>query len=329
VSGAVVVFVEHAGGEPDRLSLETLTMARGLARQLGAPLDAIALGSAGEAAAGRLGSYGVGLTHVADDARFDDYAPAAWAAAIRAVVDVRSPAAVVAAGSERGNEVLAHVAARSGLPMSANTVEVKPGGSWQLVRQRWAGSLLEDATLDAPVRLLTVAPHAFAVDPATSSAPAPTVTRFEPELEPGDLVARVVSREAKASAGVSLTDAKVVVGGGRGVGSAAGFERLEELASLLNGAVGGSRVVTSLGWRPHSDQIGQTGLRIAPDLYIACGISGAIQHIVGCKAAKRILAINTDPDSPIMAVADYAVIGDLSAIVPAITAEIERRRASA
>ena len=328
MSGAVVVFVEHAAGEPDRLSLEALTLARGLAKQLGAPLDAVILGTNGEAVAGRLGSYGVGLAHVADDARFDHYAHAAWAAATRGVVDVRSPDAVIAAGSERGNEVLAHVAARSGLPMSANTVEVTPGDSWHVVRQRWAGSLLEDATLDAPVRLLTVAPHAFAVDPAMSSAPAPTVTRFEPELEPADLVARVVSREAKATAGVSLTDAKVVVGGGRGVGSAAGFEQLEQLAGLLGGAVGGSRVVTSLGWRPHSDQIGQTGLRIAPDLYIACGISGAIQHIVGCKAAKRILAINTDPDSPIMAVADYAVIGDLSQIVPAISAEIERRRAS-
>ena len=101
---------------------------------------------------------------------------------------------------------------------------------------------------------------------------------------------------------------------------------LEELAGLLGGAVGGSRVVTSAGWRPHSDQIGQTGLRIAPDLYIACGISGAIQHIVGCKAAKHILAINTDPEAPIMGVADYAVIGDLHAIVPAITAEIRRTR---
>jgi electron transfer flavoprotein alpha subunit len=135
-----------------------------------------------------------------------------------------------------------------------------------------------------------------------------------------------VSREARTSSGMSLGDAKVVVGGGRGVGSAAGFEQLEHLAGLLGGAVGGSRVVTSLGWRPHSDQIGQTGLRIAPDLYIACGISGAIQHIVGCKAAKRILAINTDPESPIMAVADFAVIGDLGSVVPAISAEIERRR---
>jgi electron transfer flavoprotein alpha subunit len=328
MTAPVLVFVEHAGGEPDRLSLEALALARELATKLGAPLDAVLLGSATEGVASELGPHGVGLAHVAIDPRLDDFAPAAWGAAIRAVVAARQPAAVVLAGSERGNEVLAHVAARLGLPMAANVIEVTPGDSWRLVRQRWAGSLLEDSALDASIRLLSVAPHAVAAAP-TATAAAPTVSRFEPELEPADLVARVVRREAKASAGVSLADAKVVVGGGRGVGSAAGFANLEALARELGGAVGGSRVVTSLGWRPHSDQIGQTGLRIAPDLYIACGISGAIQHIVGCKAAKRILAINTDPDSPIMAVADYAVIGDLGAVVPAITAEIERRRASA
>src|SRR6185369_1668158 len=192
---------------------------------------------------------------------------AAWGAAIRAVVATRQPSAVVVAGSERGNEVLAHVAARLALPMAANVIEITPGDSWRLVRQRWAGSLLEDAALDAPVRLLSVAPHAVAAAP-TAAAAAPTISPFEPTLEPADLIARVVGREAKASAGVSLADAKVVVGGGRGVGSAAGFANLEALAMALGGAVGGSRVVTSLGWRPHSDQIGQTGLRIAPDLYI-------------------------------------------------------------
>ena len=144
-------------------------------------------------------------------------------------------------------------------------------------------------------------------------------------LTDADLAVHVTGREAPDRGRISLADARVVIGGGRGVGSSEGFADLEELAGLLGGAVGGSRVVTSAGWRPHSDQIGQTGLRIAPDLYIACGISGAIQHIVGCKAAKHILAINTDAESPIMDVADYAVIGDLHTVVPAISAEIRRR----
>jgi electron transfer flavoprotein alpha subunit len=339
MSGTVLVFIEHAGGDPDRLSLEAIALARRLASSLGVPLDAVLLGTGAEAAAARLGTYGVGLAHVATEARFDEYAPAAWGAAIRSAMEARGASAVVAAGSERGNEVLAHVAARAGVPMAANVIEVEPGGGtpsaggaaaggvWRLVRQRWAGSLLEDSTLAAPTKLLTVAPHAVAVDPSATNAPPPTISAFQPDIEPADMVARVVGRQAKASSGVSLTEAKVVVGGGRGVGSSEGFGKLEHLAEQLGGAVGGSRVVTSLGWRPHSDQIGQTGLRIAPDLYIACGISGAIQHIVGCKTAKRILAINTDPESPIMAVADYAVIGDLGTIVPAISAEIDRRGA--
>ena len=147
-------------------------------------------------------------------------------------------------------------------------------------------------------------------------------------LDDRDLALHVTSRDAPERGRISLADAKVVIGGGRGVGSAEGFADLEELAGLLGGAVGGSRVVTSAGWRPHADQIGQTGLRIAPDIYIACGISGAIQHVVGSKAAKHILAINTDPEAPIMGVADYAVIGDLHVVVPAISAEIRRRRAA-
>jgi electron transfer flavoprotein alpha subunit len=135
---------------------------------------------------------------------------------------------------------------------------------------------------------------------------------------------RVGRREQPAAGTIRLDTARVVVGGGRGVGSKEGFELLEQLAGLLGGAVGGSRVVTNLGWRPHSDQVGQTGARIAPDLYIACGVSGAIQHIVGCKGAKRILVINKDQNAPIVARADWAVIGDLHEIVPAIVAELRK-----
>ena len=136
----------------------------------------------------------------------------------------------------------------------------------------------------------------------------------------------MTGRLEPAAGTVTLQSARVVVGGGRGVGSSEGFAALEELAGLLGGTVGCSRAVTSLGWRSHADQIGQTGVRIAPDLYVACGISGAIQHIVGCKAAKRILVVNTDPQAPILARADYAIVGDVGAVVPALSAEIKKVR---
>jgi len=328
MSGPVLVFVEHAGGEADRVSLESLAFARGLAAALGgATVEALLVGGGSTALASSLAAHGVATVHVVDDARIEGaYAPGAWGAALAGLATARGAAVVLAPGSDRGAEVLAHAAARLGMPLAANVLSVTPGDSWHLTRQRWAGSLLEDATLDAPIRLMSVAPHAVAVD-ERAGAPAAAVAPFAPQVSEADLVVRVSGHEAPAAGAISLGDAKVVVGGGRGVGSAAAFSELEELAGLLGGAIGVSRAVTSNGWRPHAEQVGQTGLRIAPDLYIACGISGAIQHIVGCKAAKRILAINTDAESPIVSVADYAVIGDLHAVVPAISAEIRRRAA--
>ena len=188
---------------------------------------------------------------------------------------------------------------------------------------RWGGSLIETAEVDADVRLLTVAHHAVAAAPAES--PAAAMARpFDAALDPDVARCAVIERVERA-AGVTLATAGVVVGGGRGVGSAEGFAELEELAGLLGGVVGCSRVVTNNGWRNHTDQVGQTGTRIAPEIYIACGISGAIQHWVGAMSSKRILAINTDPNANLVTKADYAVIGDLHEVVPAITAEIRRR----
>jgi len=162
---------------------------------------------------------------------------------------------------------------------------------------------------------------------ATDPAGAPgSVDEMAAELDEADLVVMVRDRVAAAGGGVSLADAKVVVTGGRGVGSADGFAPIEDLAGLLQGAVGCSRAVTMAGWRSHNDQVGQTGTKIAPEIYIPCGVSGATQHIAGCKGAKRILAVNTDREAPIMSVADYAVLGDLHEVVPAIAAEIRRRR---
>jgi electron transfer flavoprotein alpha subunit len=315
----VLVLVEHAEGRPERLSLEALS----IAASLGEPVEALLIGRWSTELAGGLAGRGVGTAHIVEDPRLAEFAPAAWAASVAQLAAARSASIVIAAGSDRGNEVMAHVGARLDLPMAANVTEILGGDPLRLVRQRWAGSLLEEATLSGPTKLLTIAPHAVAVDEAAAGA-APAVATFVPELTDDDLRVAVARRLEPDRSGVSLADARVVVGGGRGVGSPEAFSELEELAGLLGAAVGVSRVVTSQGWRPHSMQIGQTGMRIAPDLYIACGISGAIQHIVGARAAKRILAINTDAAAPIMAVADYAVIGDLHQVVPAISAEVRR-----
>lgn len=327
MSGPILALVAAPAGVPERASLEALALARRLAADTGSPLEAILVADAGDArtAAPALARSGVTTAVVVDHPALTTGHPDGWASAIRQVAEARGAAAVVGAGTDRGNELLARVAARMGLPLAANCIAVEPGERYRLTRQRWAGSLLEDAWLDAPVRLLTVAPNAVALEPAEGTSAA-AVVAVGVTLAERDLAVHVTGRAAPERAGISLADAKVVVGGGRGVGSGEGFADLEELAALLGGAVGGSRVVTSAGWRPHADQIGQTGLRIAPDVYIACGISGAIQHVVGCKAAKHIIAINSDEEAPIMGVADHAVIGDLHAIVPAISAEIRRRR---
>ena len=241
------------------------------------------------------------------------YAPAGWAAAI---AEAAGGDDIVGPGSDRGNEVLAHVSAQLDLPFAANVSEVRGD---ELTRIRWGGTLLEEARLHADRKLLTAAPFAFA--PAAGEQPVTVLTPL-----PGNGV-QVVDHVAPDTGGkVSLADAKVVVSGGRGVGSAEGFAILEELAGLLDAAVGCSRVVTSAGWRPHSDQVGQTGTKVSPDLYIACGISGATQHIAGCKGAKALLAINADKEATIFAHADYAVIGDLHEIVPAITAELRKAK---
>jgi len=262
------------------------------------------------------------------------YAPGAWATAIEEVIERLSPAAVVAAGTQRGNEVVAHVAARRDLPFAANCTALNaidsrggadaPSSSLDVTRVRWGGSLLELARIHSELALLSVAPHAVA---AVEEAGSPAVESFTPALGDSELAVQVSEHLDTVVSGVSLAEAKVVVSGGRGVGSADGFGILEELAGLLDAAVGCSRVVTSAGWRPHTDQVGQTGTKVSPDLYIACGISGATQHIAGCKGAKKILAINSDAEAPILASADYAVIGDLTEIVPAISAELRKARA--
>jgi len=320
----ILAFVDHDAGRPSSTAQEAVTLGRRLADHIGTTLEGVAVGSGARDTAESAAALGVARLHVVEDERLSRYSPGAWGRTVADAISTLRPDAVVGPGTDRGNEVMAEVASHLDLPMAANCIEVRPGDPFEVTRLRWGGSLLEDSVVEAEIKLLTLAPHAVQPQAAAPSAPF-EVLGVTPSLDPVDIRVRALDEEASAAKGVSLADARVVVGGGRGVGSPDGFRALEELAALLGGVVGCSRVITSLGWRPHTDQVGQTGTRIAPDIYVACGISGATQHMVGCRSAKRILAINTDPDAPIVAQADYAVIGDVSQVVPAISREIRTR----
>jgi electron transfer flavoprotein alpha subunit len=321
----VLVLVDHDHGQLDDLSLQAVTYARELAASSGESLDALVVGSDGRAVAGTLGEHGVATVHVAVHDSLSEYAPAAAARAAAQVAERSGASVVIAAGTPRGNEVMAHLGAITDLPVAADCVSVTLGSPTQVVRSRWGGSLIEEANLHGSPALVTLVPHTVAAEPGGSGAGA--VAEFTPELTDADLV--VVAQPAAASeekAGVSLADAKVIVSGGRGVGSAEGFAPLEELAELLGGTIGCSRVVTGNGWRPHTEQVGQTGTKVAPDLYIACGISGATQHIAGCRNSKTMIVINTDPEAAIMGYADYAIIGDVGKVLPAIIEETRKAK---
>lgn len=336
----VLCFVEHEG-KINPASYEALTLARELAEQTAAPLHALQIGETTPEALDALGAFGVTALHLAQEPRLSAYAPEAYAQCIVEIISDLKPDIVMAAGTERGNEIMAHVGAHTDMAMAANCVAVNARtaartgeqtsgllqgeNSFVVTRLRWGGSVLEEAKLDDPIKLLTVASNTIAAARATN-AQTVRVNVFTPNLSEKDTRVRATFGAPASKGKISLGEARVVVGGGRGVGSAEGFRDLEELAGLLGGAVGASRAVTSLGWRAHSDQIGQTGTRIAPELYIACGVSGAIQHLIGCKGTKHILAINTDPDAPIMQKADYAVIGDLHQVLPAVSAALRQIR---
>jgi electron transfer flavoprotein alpha subunit len=338
----VLCLVELDGAEPADVSLRALTLARTLGDS---SLGAIVFADPASVPVSALADYGVTDAYVIEPGTLEGYAPQAWGRVLAGLAAETGATAVLAAGTDRGHEVLAHLGAITSLPMAANCTVVTPDGgrTHRLVRHRWAGLLLEEAVMEAPVALFTVAtdavapvpvvavPEVSAALPARGTAPGPPqlaasiqVHVHKAELAEADLVVRAAESAGRPS-GVSLATARVVVGGGRGVGGADGFAPLEELAELLGGVVGVSRVVTSEGWRPHRQQVGQTGTKIAPELYLACGISGAIQHIAGCAGAKHIIAINTDPGAAILAHADYAIIGDLHQVIPALVAALRAR----
>lgn len=324
----ILVLVETSlAGEAVEVSREAVTFARTLsAAGGGVPVDVVVVGTPSAELVETMAAYGVRRVHALTGAAFDAYSGAAWASGLLTVRESAGSVVVMAAGTPRGGEVMAHVAARSGVAMAANVLSFEGLSPFVVTRQVVGGAAQEEMQLSSRPAVFTVAGHAVEASVADAPGEAEVVVET-PAVADADLVARVVStEEPEPDLSGSLTSARVVVGAGRGAGSADGFGDLLELTELLDASLGVSRVVTSLGWRPHHEQVGQTGSRISPDLYIPCGISGAIQHWSGCSSAKNILAINTDAEAPMVTRATYAVIGDLHEVVPAINAEIRRRR---
>jgi len=321
----ILVYVEiDAEGAVAEVSRETLTLARSLsAAGGGVPVDVVAIGAPEPAT---LAAYGVRDVHLAAGDDFAEYAAAAHAAAVQAARAAAGSVVVMAGGSARGTEVLAHVAAREGVAMAANVVAFGGLAPFVVTRQVVGGAVLEEMRLGERPAVFTVAGHAVEATPADTTGTA-TVRPLAVEVAESDLVARVRSTAPRpAGEAGNLKQARVVVGAGRGAGGPDGFGPVLELADLLGGSLGVSRVVTSLGWRPHHEQVGQTGSRISPEIYIPCGISGAIQHWAGCASSKVILAINTDAEAPMVTKATYAVIGDMHEVVPALNEALRAGR---
>ena len=322
----ILLWLEcDAAGVTD-ISLETVAFARSLAAAGGGiAIRAALIGEVPEAARDQLAAHGVDEVHHVSGPSYDAYAGAAWASALQDIRARTGCVVVAAAGSPRGNEVLAHLAARLDVPMAANVLSFSGLSPFEVTRQVAGGAALEEMRLSQRPALFTVAGHAWVATPADTPT-SPAWHEESPAVAEADLLARVSARgETKEEGPGALTTARVVVGAGRGAGGPGGFDHVIELAGLLDGALGVSRVVTSLGWRPHHEQVGQTGSRISPELYIPCGISGAIQHWAGCSSSKTILAINTDAEAPMVTKAHYAVIGDMHQVVPAVVEELKRR----
>src|SRR5579875_33585 len=315
----ILVLVEHRNGTVSRPTLEALTAARAV----GEPV-AVVLGTAAEECVSRLGEYGAAEVLLCTDPAVAEVVVAGVVDVLSTVVRERTPAAVLVVASAEGKEIAGRLAVRLGSGVLTDAVGIRVDDTGVRVRQAiFGGSTVVTSRVRRGVPVVSWRPNAVRAEAA------PGTPRVTPIAAPpgADPQARVTATRVAAGGGrPALNEASVVVAGGRGVGSAENFALIEELADVLGGAVGASRAATDAGWLPHTAQVGQTGATVSPDLYIACGISGAIQHVAGMQTAKTIVAINKDPEAPIFQIADFGIVGDLHRVVPALIREIRRRR---
>ncbi len=318
------VLAEMGEGVPRKVSFELMSKASELAPEMNMTPVAVILGG-DEAAAHMMGAYGAQKAYLAQDERFATYHATPVSGTLSALIAAKQPAAVFIPATALGKDVIARVAARQRLGMLADCVAASvKNGALVATEAAFGGSLMVECVCsgDTP-HLLSFLPNVFAA--TKHEGPALLVEQTSVVFEQKTAV-RVVERVASARQSVSLDEASVIVAGGRGLGSPEKFALLEDLARVLGAAIGASRAAVDAGWRPYSEQVGQTGKTVKPNVYIACGISGAIQHKVGMQTAEHIIAINKDADAPIFSFADLCVVGDIFDIVPRLTAELRTRK---
>ncbi|MFJ8436467.1 electron transfer flavoprotein subunit alpha/FixB family protein [Kitasatospora sp. NPDC094019] len=316
----ILVLVDHADGVVRKPALELLT----LARRIGEP-SAVVLGAGDKAAelAAKAAEYGAVKVYVADGAEFADQLVVPKVDALAQIAEAADAGAVLVTSSGEGKEVAARVALRIGSGLITDAVDLEAGDNGPVATQSvFAASFQVKSTVSHGAPVITVKPNAVAPEAAPAAGAVEDVT-----VAFTGNAAKIVSRTPRVSSGrPELTEAAIVVSGGRGVGAAEGFGVVEELADALGAAVGASRAAVDAGWYPHSSQVGQTGKQVSPQLYIAAGISGAIQHRAGMQTSKTIVAVNKDPEAPIFELVDYGVVGDLFAVLPQLTGEVKARK---
>jgi electron transfer flavoprotein alpha subunit len=317
----VLVLAEHADGEVKKVTLELLTAAR----RLGSP-SVVWTGPGSDAGTGRLAEYGAEKVYVADSPDFAAYVVAPAAELLAQLVSSASPAAVLVAGTTEGKEIAARLAVKTGSGVLTDAVNVTAGDDGKPVAEQpnFGGSITVHSVVRKGTPIIAVRPNAISPEASPGAAAVEAVEFAASDAAKGATVTEhVVAAKGERP---ELTEAQVVVSGGRGTGSEDGFKIIEKLADALGAAVGASRAVTDAGWYPHAFQVGQTGKTVSPQLYMAVGISGAIQHRAGMQTSKTIVAINKDPEAPIFEIADYGVVGDLFTVVPQLLGEIENRK---
>lgn len=318
----VWIIAEQRDGALRKISFELASAARKLADQLGDEVGAILLGSGVESLAAQLGKYGVDKVYVGDSPALEPYITEAHAAAAAKIIKENSPAIVLLGASVQGKDLAARLAGKLATGLATDCTDVKiADGKLVAIRPMYAGKCFGEVVTSASPQMASLRPNVFAM---AENAKAATVTKFDPAIDAASIKSKVLEVQKDTSGKVDLTEANVIVAGGRGMKGPEGFQILEELAEVLKGCVGASRAAVDAGWKLQKDQVGQTGKVVSPNLYIACGISGAIQHLAGMSSSKYIVAINKDAEAPIFTKADYGVVDDLFKVVPELTSACKK-----